>query len=114
MALEDCPEDSWVNMLLDAPYPRKPLAHNKGSYHFRTLYLETEPEDFLSLTSGEKEQLKGKLRQIKIWRVYLGKNQLELGSTKPEVARSSPPTTTLGETFTEKRQKQGQEIIDWL
>lgn len=49
-----------------------------------------------------------------IFRVYLGKNQLELGNVKPEVISSAPPTGAQGETFIEKRPKQSKEIIDWL
>ena len=60
------------------------------------------------------ELLKDKLRHIKILGVYLSKNQFKLGSTKPKVAGSAPPTGAWGENFTEKRLKQSKEIIDWL
>ena len=39
---------------------------------------------------------------------------MEQGSTKSEVVRSAPSTTTQEKTFIEKRQKQSKQIIGWL
>ena len=47
----------------------------------------------------------------------MSKSLFQLGSTKPEVVRSVPPTGAgggEGETFIEKMWKQSKEIIDWL
>ena len=45
------------------------------------------------------------------------KHPFELGNAKPEVVRNTTKrrvTGVLGETFTEKRQKQSKKIIDWV
>lgn len=46
-------------------------------------------------------------------RVYLSRCLFESGSTKLEVVKSAPPTGARGKTFTEKTEKESEEII-WL
>lgn len=50
---------------------------------------------------------------LKIWRVYLRKNELQLGSAKPEVVPSAPPTGAWGETREGAGTKKGNDVIGY-
>lgn len=54
---------------------------------------------------------KDNLRNIRIFLVYLAKHRFELGSTKLEVVRSTPPLGNRGIMFTDKMWKQSKGCI---
>lgn len=58
--------------------------------------------------------LKNNLRHVKLLKVQLNRNLLELGSTKPEVVRSSSATAAKERAFIEKmKAKQGNKLIGY-